>query len=70
LTVTGKRGQKNTITTQVFIGEKDYPVGAYTITNNSQNIIQPNESCSGEQAFPIKRLEKFNVDINDSVNGR
>lgn len=70
LTVTGKRGQTNTITTPVFIGEKDLPVGAYNITNMTQNIIKPIDNCSGTEAFPIKRLEKFSVDINESVNGR
>lgn len=68
LTATSKRNQTNSVTTQVFIGEKNAPIGAYTITNSKQNILKPTETCSWENAFPIKRLEKFKIDISESVN--
>ena len=70
LTVVGKKWQKNSVKTQVFVGEKDSPVGAYTVINSAQNILKPTETCSGESAFLLKRLEKINIDITDSVNAR
>lgn len=74
LRVTGTRGQTNTISTQIFIGEKDKPVGAYLITNNNQNILKPIESCIGVDgnvaAYPIKRLERFGINTADSVNSK
>ncbi len=74
LRVTGKRWQSNTISTQVFIGEKDKPVGAYLVTNGTQNILKPIESCQWVgwtvSAYPIKRLERFGINTSDSVNSK
>jgi len=70
LLATNKRGEKNAISTQIFVWQKGYPVGAYSIYNGNQNIIKPTETCSGEVAFPAKRLEKIILDGTDSVNNK
>lgn len=74
LKTTGKKWQTNSITTQVFIGEKNKPVGAYLVTNNTQNILKPIEMCQWDtgmvSAYPIKRLERFNLNTSDSVNSK
>jgi hypothetical protein len=36
---------ENTITDTVFIGEKNSPIAAYTVTNTQQQIIRQNEEC-------------------------
>lgn len=70
LTATDKRGNKNSVTSPVFIWDKDYPIGAYTVTNSTQNIIKANATCSWQAAFPIKRWEQFNINTIDSVNSK
>jgi len=70
LTATDKRWNKNSVTSPVFIGEKDYPIWAYSVINASQNILKANASCNGNQAFPIKRWEKFTINTTDSVNSK
>jgi hypothetical protein len=58
------------VTSPVFIGEKDYPIGSYSVVNSTQNIVKANEKCDGEDAFPIKRGERFTINTNDSVNSK
>ena len=45
LKVTGADGMDNTITKNVFIGEKNYPVAAFTVNDITNNILTQNESC-------------------------
>lgn len=70
LTATDKRWNKNSVTSPVFIWEKDYPIGTYSIINSHQNTLKATSTCSGNAAFPIKRWEKFSVSTTDSVNSK
>ena len=68
LTATDKRGNTNSISTMVFVGNKDMPIGAYTILNNRQNILRADQKCNEKDAYLIKRWEKFSINTNESVN--
>lgn len=70
LTATDKRWNKNTVTSPVFIGEKDYPIWSYNIVNSTQNILKADQLCETNEAFLIKRWEKFNINTADSVNSK
>ena len=70
LTATDKRWNKNSVTSPVFIGEKDYPIGSYSVVNATQNILKADQLCDGNEAFLIKRWEKFNINTAESVNSK
>lgn len=70
LTATDKKGKVNTITTPVFIWEKDTPIGAYSVSNARQNILRATEICEWEPAFLVNRWEKISIDSKDSVNSK
>jgi PKD repeat protein len=70
LTAIDKRWNKNSVTSPVFIGEKDFPIWAYNVVNNTQNILKANAICSWENAFPVKRWAKFTINTTDSVNSK
>lgn len=70
LTATDKRWNKNSVTSPVFIWEKDYPIGSYSVVNSTQNILKADQVCEGNEAFLIKRGEKFNINTADSVNSK
>jgi PKD repeat protein len=70
LTATDKRWNENTITSPVFIWEKDYPIWSYTVLNSTQNILKSDQNCDGNEAFLIKRWEKFTINTIDSVNSK
>jgi hypothetical protein len=67
---------ENTITDNVFIGDKNSPTAAYLITNTEQQIIRQNEECveyDNDQkiihpSYKIERYEDFTVDPSESVN--
>ncbi len=76
LKVTGADGMDNTITKNVFIGEKNYPVAAFTVNDITNNILTQNESCweatSWSQvfypAYKIDRYKDFTLDPSLSAN--
>ncbi len=70
LTATDKRWNKNSVVSPVFIWEKDYPIGSYSVINSTQNIVKANTICSGNNAFPVKRWERFTINTTDSVNSK
>ena len=70
LTATDKRWNKNTVTSPVFIWEKDFPIGSYNVINSTQNILKADQLCENNEAFLIKRWEKFNINTVDSVNSK
>ena len=52
----------------VFVGNKDMPIGAYTVVNSRQNILRADQVCEEKNAYLISRGEKFSINTNDSVN--
>ncbi len=68
LSATDKRGDKNSISTLIFVGNKDMPIGAYTVLNSRQNILRVDQVCEEKNAYLINRGEKFSINTNDSVN--
>lgn len=50
-----KKGNHNTISTFVFVGNKDMPIGAYTVQNARQNILRAEQQCNGNNAYEINR---------------
>jgi PKD repeat protein len=73
LKVSGSDGMTNEVTKNVFIGDKDYPVGAFTVLDKSSNILTQNEFCldaSGSTipAYQIQRYQDFTMDPGASVN--
>lgn len=70
LTATDRKWKVNTITTPVFIGEKDTPIGAYSVTNTRQNILRATDICEWEPAFVVNRGERITIDGKDSVNSK
>ena len=55
LFATDNRGDKNSISTLVFVGNKDLPIGAYTVLNGRQNILRADQSCESKDAYLINR---------------
>jgi PKD repeat protein len=73
LKVSGADGMSNEVTKTVFIGDKNYPVGAFAVLDATSNILTQNESCldaSGATipAYQIERYQDFTVDPGLSVN--
>jgi PKD repeat protein len=73
LKVSGADGMSNEVTKTVFIGDKDYPVGAFTVLDKASNILTQNESCLDASgltipAYQIKRYDDFTMDPGLSVN--
>ena len=68
LTATDRRGDRNSISTLVFVGNKDMPIGAYTVLNNRQNILRADQTCNGKDAYLISRGERFSISTTESVN--
>ena len=46
LKVSGAEGMTNQITKTIFIGEKSYPIGGYTIVDPQGNVQTQNTTCS------------------------
>lgn len=70
LTTTDTRWDSNSISTLVFIGDKDAPIGAYVVTNERGNILRADQACEGNPAYLIRRGEKFSIDTRWSVNAK
>ena len=76
LEVYGANGMENTITDTVFVGDKNSPIAAYTVTNAQQQIIRQNEECveiiDGQEiihpSYKIERYENLNIDPKESTN--
>lgn len=68
LTAIDNRGDKNSISTLVFVGNKDLPIGAYTVLNTRQNILRADQVCNEKDAYLINRGEKFSISTSESVN--
>ena len=73
LTAVGRKGEENSITTKVFIGEQNSPVAAYEILDDNNTIIKQDGMCIDEDgveqaAYILERYNTFTIDINDSVN--
>ncbi len=76
LEVYGANWMENEITDTVFVGDKNSPIAAYSITNGQQQIIRQNEECVEvidekqitHPSYKIERYENFNVDPKDSTN--
>lgn len=68
LTAIDKKGDKNSISTLVFVGNKDVPIGAYTVQNSRQHILRADQKCENNHAYLISRGEKFIINTLDSVN--
>ncbi len=77
LKATARDWEENTITTLVFIWEKDKPIVAYKVKDKLMNIMRQKDFCeiknwSWEKikipAYKIDRYEDFTLDISDSVN--
>jgi len=78
LTVQASNGQQNTLKRQVFIGEKNSPIAAYTVLGNNQLTMTQNETCPeilGDKkydrpSYRIERYLKFRIDPSESVNAK
>lgn len=70
LTATDKRWNKNSVSTMVFIGNKDHPIWAYKVLNSRNNILRADQTCDGNDAYYIKRKERFSIDVKESVNSK
>lgn len=68
LTATDRRWDKNSISTLVFVGNKDLPIGAYSVLNARQNILRADQVCQDKDAYMINRWERFSINTTDSVN--
>jgi PKD repeat protein len=68
LTVYGADNQSNTITDQVFIGEKDAPVVAFRVTDNRNSSMKQVAQCEGEPAYLVYRRDDFMINTSDSIN--
>ncbi|MFA5747732.1 MAG: PKD domain-containing protein [Candidatus Absconditabacterales bacterium] len=76
LTVNGTNGMDNEVSKNVFVGEKDSPIAAYIVSNNSSQINTQNEICSeiidGKNitypAYQVKRQDEIKIDPSLSVN--
>jgi len=75
LKVSGSDGMENEVSKNVFVGEKTYPVAAFTVIDQVSNIQTQNDECpnteSGSSMVPAYRIDRyaeFTVDPSLSVN--
>lgn len=75
LKVAGSDGMENEVSKNVFVGEKTYPVAAFTVTDKMSNIQIQSDECSDTEwgggmvpAYRIDRYADFTVDPSLSVN--
>ncbi len=75
LKVSGADGMDNEVSKNVFVGEKTYPVAAYTVVDNASNILTQNDQCIDKQAWntsvPAYRVDRYSdltIDPSVSVN--
>lgn len=75
LKVAGSDGMENEVSKNVFVGEKTYPVAAFTVIDHVSNIQTQNDECpnteSGSGMVPAYRMDRyaeFTVDPSLSVN--
>lgn len=75
LKVSGVDGMENEVSKNVFVGEKTYPVAAFTVTDKTSNIQTQSDECPDIEwsggtvpAYRIDRYAEFTVDPSLSVN--
>jgi PKD repeat protein len=72
LTVYTEDDEYNSITKQVFIGEKDSPIVAYEVTNRANRILKQEALCdvdwTWQASFFVARGEEITIDVSKSVN--
>ncbi len=75
LKVYGADGMENEVSKNVFVGEKTYPVAAYTVIDTSSNIQTQNDECPSSEdniamvpAYRVDRYADISIDPSLSVN--
>lgn len=68
LTVTSNEGERNTVSTLVYIGENNAPIWVYDILGPTNQLMLPSDTCSGVAAFSIPRYQTVTIDSSKSVD--
>jgi len=75
--VTTRWDDINTAMLDVFVGEKDSPIGIYKVVDRLQNVMRQREECEDPTNtgtfFPAYRVDRFDevrIDMSESVNIR
>lgn len=71
LIATDDKGETNSISLPVFVGEKNSPIISYKVSDKRNEIVRQDNFCEedGEQrpAYTINRYDEFTLDVSDSV---
>lgn len=67
-------GEENSITRNVFMGQKDVPTIWYEVKSWADQFMQKNALCEGKQwqedAYTVNRYENFQVSLASSINSK
>ncbi len=61
--------ETNTISSQVFVWEKDRPIPVYKV-EKGDTILQPNWYCKWKKAYIVYRYDRIKIDASESLNSK
>jgi PKD repeat protein len=73
--VTTRGDDTNTALLDVFVGEKDSPIGIYKVVDRLQNVMRQREECEDPTntgtfypAYRVDRFAEVRIDMSESIN--
>jgi PKD repeat protein len=68
LLATSAEGDKNTVSTMIYIGENEAPIGVYNVLGPNNQLLLPTDECDGESAYSVTRYQQMTIDSSQSVD--